>query len=177
MQKLYPATLIDKTEQEVRDLAEMQGLSMEEMQEHLDDIRNNESIWMNDVYQVNRREIPRDDGSADDKPMVWLSIKRLDKGPARDWRDFQEIKNQLVGPECEGIELFPAESRLVDTANQYHLWCWSDPEFRVGIGWKERRVSDEMAGGSVQRPRDPDEYDRTDQEDDDHAMDHLENVR
>ena len=28
------------------------------------------------------------------------------------------IKNLIVGPEHEGFEIYPAESRLVDTANQ-----------------------------------------------------------
>jgi len=28
----------------------------------------------------------------------------------------------IVGEEHEAFEVYPAESRLVDTANQYHLW-------------------------------------------------------
>jgi hypothetical protein len=54
---------------------------------------------------------------------VHLSIKRFDRGPVRDWRHLQQIKNEVVGPEAEAFEIFPAESRLVDTANQYHLWA------------------------------------------------------
>lgn len=89
------------------------------------------TIWLNDVYQVHRKEM---------EDVVWLSIRRLDRQPCRDWRDLQAIKNQLVGPECEGCELYPAESRLVDSANQFHLWVVKDPEFRFPFGFAGRRA-------------------------------------
>ena len=81
-----------------------------------------------------------------------LSIRRDDREPVSDWRDKQAIKNQLVGPECEGLELYPAESRLVDTANQYHLWVVCDPTSRIPFGWTERVTLNESIGGSIQRP-------------------------
>lgn len=58
--------------------------------------------------------------------VLHLSIKRNDRKPVHDWRDLQRIKNELVGPEAEAVELYPAESRLVDAANQYHLWVLVD---------------------------------------------------
>ncbi len=87
------------------------------------------------------------------KEMVHLSIKTHDRRPSRDWRDFQQIKNDLVGAECEGVELFPAESRLVDTANQYHMWAVKDPEVRFPLGFNEGRVvSNDTHSGAIQRP-------------------------
>jgi len=71
--------------------------------------------------------------------LVHLSVKRVDQQPLHDWRDLQRIKSELVGPEMEAIELYPAESRVVDTANQYHLWCIADPEFRFPFGFNEGR--------------------------------------
>lgn len=90
--------------------------------------------------------------------VIWLSIKRNDRSPVHDWRDFQRIKNELVGPEFEAIELYPAESRLVDSANQYHLWVLV--EFgMIPLGYTERLVVDpdfdgdcEELKGSDQRP-------------------------
>jgi hypothetical protein len=38
------------------------------------------------------------------------------------WRDKQKIKNELFGRERVAVEVFPAESDLVDEANMYHLW-------------------------------------------------------
>jgi len=105
-------------------------------QQDLDEEERNTTYWINDLYQVARRVFP---GS----PLVQLNIRRHDGRPIfRDWRHFQKIKNQLVGEECEGIELYPAESRLVDTNNKYHIWCHTDPKFRFPVGFDYRRVED-----------------------------------
>lgn len=73
---------------------------------------------------------------------VHLSIKRVDREPVRDWRDLQAIKNALVGEQCEAVELFPAENRLVDSANQYHLFAIRDPDYRFPFGFEQRFVMD-----------------------------------
>jgi hypothetical protein len=111
-----------------------------------------DAVFMNDVYQVNVRrvEVP---GWGE---CMHLSIKRLDRQPVTDWRDKQWIKNQSAGPEAEAVELYPAESRLVDTANQFHLFC-IPPGHRFPFGFESRMVSQaeiEMAPGKspVQRP-------------------------
>ena len=72
--------------------------------------------------------------------MIHLSIKRNDKKPIREWRDLLRIKNTLVGEEVEAVELFPAMSRVVDEANQYHLWCI--PNYTFPFGSKEPMVTD-----------------------------------
>jgi hypothetical protein len=50
------------------------------------------------------------------------------------------IKNQLIGEECEAVELYPAESRKVDTSNKYHLYGVLDPSFHFPFGWQNRDV-------------------------------------
>jgi hypothetical protein len=85
----------------------------------------------NDVYAVDMSSKP---------PFIHLDISRHDAQPCTNWKDFQQIKNELVGPEYEAVELFPAESRLVDTANQYHLWVYADPGFRFPFGFAHRFV-------------------------------------
>lgn len=94
-------------------------------------------IYLNSRYQVALRRIhdhPLAEGLG---VCVHLSIKRLDKAWIHDWRDLQRIKSELLGPEVEAVELYPAESRLVDEANQYHLWAY--PDMPAGtflpIGW------------------------------------------
>lgn len=118
-------------------------------------IRNEEAgstCWLNDTYQVVMRPLPSDEHGAP-YPMVHLSIKRVDREVIHDWRDLQEIKNQLVGPECEAVELYPAESRKVDAANQYHLWALAKPGVRFPLGWNEgRMVTDKSLAGSKNRP-------------------------
>jgi len=88
-------------------------------------------VFINNVYRVQlRRELP----------FVQLTIARLDGKPCKEWRHFQQIKNELVGPEFEAVELYPAESRLVDMDNEYHLWVNADPKFRFQMGYQKRHV-------------------------------------
>jgi len=103
-----------------------------------------DEMWANDTYTVIVKRNQPTGLSNEGKPvtMCWLSIRRNDRQAKPDWRDFQWIKNQLVGPENEGCELFPAESRLVDGANQFHLWVFEDPTVRFPFGFTERCVVD-----------------------------------
>jgi len=106
-------------------------------------------LFMNSRYVVLRRDM----GEGPWGPLVWLSIRRQDRGAIRDWRDMQRIKNELVGPECEGMELYPAEGRLVDTSNQFHLWVLAVPGKRFPFGFDDRLVMEGRGkGGSQQRP-------------------------
>jgi hypothetical protein len=105
-----------------------------------------QTMWLNNVFQV---------AAYDCGELVHLSIKRRDRRLVRDWRLLQWIKNELVGPECEAVELFPAESRLVDGADQWHLWVVKDPAFRFPFGFSDRLVRDDGPGmpNTTQRPR------------------------
>lgn len=112
-------------------------------------------VFVNNGYVVHVDESPTK--LADAWPdMIHLSIRRLDRKPIRDWRDLQQIKNLLVGAQHEGIEVFPAEERLVDTSNQYHLFVFKDPEIRVPFGFTDRLVlgpkDGPRLGNSKQRP-------------------------
>lgn len=63
-----------------------------------------------------------------------ISFKRLDRAAVRDWRHFQAIKNDIAGAEREAVEIFPAESELMDGANQYHLWVMPEGRrFALGM--------------------------------------------
>ena len=108
-------------------------------------------VWKNDQFQVIvDRDPPRGEGFP---PLIHLSIRRLDRKPIRDWRKMQAIKNALVGPDHEGVELYPAESRKLDQANQYHLYVLRDPlpAALFPFGATERDVLDNPGGGAVQR--------------------------
>ncbi len=92
------------------------------------------NIYVNNIYRVEVKNSP---------PFIHLDICRHDGGACKEWRHLQRIKNELVGPEYEAMELFPAESRLVDTANEYHMWVHADPTFRFPLGFDHRFVLDE----------------------------------
>lgn len=69
-----------------------------------------------------------------------IHVRRQDRKPLRDWRMMQRIKNELAGPEVEAFELYPAESRLVDSANSYWIWCMK-PGVRLPVGFEHREVN------------------------------------
>ena len=135
------------TERQIVSLARSHGVSMERVRTAFDQIERDEVLWTNDTYQVSTRDFG--DG--------WrhLSIKRIDQQPVHDWRDLQRIKNQLLGEQCEAVEIYPAEERRVDAANQYHLWGSTDPTYRLGLGFHERAVADDKSGPHGQRPLEP----------------------
>ena len=111
--------------------------------------------YVNDIYEVwvYRRK------SADfvvHNPLykgkcTYISIKRKDKKAIHDWRHFQEIKNELVGKEVEAMEMYPAESRLHDSVNQYHLFCLPKGT-SLKFGWLERCVDYTPKEGGYNKP-------------------------
>ena len=107
-------------------------------------MNTDELVFKNDLYQVAVRH--------PEPGLVHLSIKRIDRRSIHDWREFQAIKNLLVGEECEAVEIYPAESRKVDTANQYHLWVFTDQNYRIPFGFPNRIVTADSFCGSVNRP-------------------------
>lgn len=83
--------------------------------------------WRNSIFTVVKYRL----GSG------WfrLRIEASDGRPVdRNWPLFQAIKNQLLGPECEALELYPAESRKVDEANMYHMYGVADPAVKFSFG-------------------------------------------
>ena len=129
------------------------------------ELEKDETYWSNSFYTVVKKLIEgKEDGA------IHLSIRHNQRKAVRDWRHFQRIKNELAGPEREGIEVFPPESQLVDTANQYHLFVYpvgmsspfswdvgrhvtDDPNDAETRAWVESIGAnpDEVAG-AVQRP-------------------------
>lgn len=106
-----------------------------------------DEFYRNNLYQVVVRHV-----ESQGRKMAHLSIKRIDREIIRDWRHLQRIKNELVGEENEAVELYPAESRLVDTANQYHLWVLENPAERFPFGFDDGRViSEKSVCGEKQR--------------------------
>jgi hypothetical protein len=113
--------------------------------------REETKCFVNDLYQVNVKEIKDEDG----RPWMYLSIKRRDKKPIHDWRALQRIKNELIGEEFEAIEIYPRESELVDEANQYHLWVMERGRISpVGFRYGRMTCTPEEAAlvGAKQRP-------------------------
>lgn len=89
--------------------------------------------WVNHLYQVEVSQC------GPDNSITQLCIRRRDgAADLRDWRHFQQIKNQLCGEEREGFELYPRESRKVDTSNKYHIFVLPEGTAFTAVGWTVR---------------------------------------
>lgn len=101
-----------------------------------------DEVWGNDRYTVTVRYLDDDrDGP------VEVGIHNNRRTIHIPWRHLQQIKNEVLGPEREAIQAHPAESRLVDTANEFWLWayptgtgpCWPNG---TPVGFTGDRVID-----------------------------------
>lgn len=136
----------------VKQMTEL-GLSRKQAIKKFYEVRD-EEVWVNDEYKVDIDRNPPH-GFAGIK-VIGITVRRLDREHIHDWRDLQAIKNMLVGNEYEAIELYPAESRLYDSANQYWLWVFTDEEGKpvtLPVGLTGARVvSDKQVLKSKNRP-------------------------
>jgi hypothetical protein len=103
--------------------------------------------WTNGLYMVTVRRHesgwPLGEGQ-----WAQIGISADDGEPRHDWREFQRIKNDVVGEEWEALELYPAESRLLDPSNYYILWAC--PAIKIGK-FKGRIICDEKTAIAPQR--------------------------
>jgi len=108
-----------------------------------------DTLYFNGIYQVCLTEL----GKKGRAGALHLSIHRRDRKAIHDWRHFQRIKNELVGAEREGMEIYPPESNLFDGANEYHIWIMPEGENSPFLAREPRQVTDNPAVvGAVQRP-------------------------
>lgn len=78
----------------------------------------------NSRYLVSLRREERQIFGMRREPVWNLGIQNFDHSARHDWRDFQRIKNELLGPEFEAVELYPAESRRLDPSNYFILYVF-----------------------------------------------------
>lgn len=109
------------------------------------------SVWRNRWYKCLARSFPHG-FPIDDSMYMVLGITHVTETSHHDWRDFQRIKNDICGPEWEGLELYPAESRLVDPSNRFYLWCVPKGVIQWGLKVEGRRVWDFERSQAPQRP-------------------------
>ena len=84
----------------------------------IDDLMNDET-WGNDRYTVTVHFL-----NGDRDGFVEITIHNHRRTTHIPWRHLQQIKNEVLGADREAVQLFPAEDRLVDTANEYWLYAY-----------------------------------------------------
>lgn len=114
--------------------------------------------WANDLYDAGVVVYPDDEALPEHmRGAIYITLKRHDRHAVHDWRHLQQIKNEIAGPEREAVELYPAESRLVDEANQYHLFVLP-PGKAVPYGSWQRVVSTDESLKEFNRARERGEH-------------------
>ncbi len=116
-------------------VAKRLGVDVGVVREVAEDTYGEAELYANGIYEVQKL--------AAIAPPSWvhLIIRKRAGGKDVPWAHKQMIKDQLVGPECEAVEIFPAASRLLDIDDAYHLWCNPEPNERLPIGFDGGRVT------------------------------------
>lgn len=157
MNKLQLAK-IDRTakfiKDQIRDMTTQYGMTRKQAKQVIKE-NTPDAFYMNELYVVSVfKNSPH--GIGEQAGEVWhLSIRRQDREACHDWRHFQQIKNEICGTECEGLELYPSESRVLDAANQYHIYVFMNPEMKIAIGYNDidgNGRDSRNVGKSKQRP-------------------------
>jgi hypothetical protein len=112
--------------------------------------------WENDHYYGSLRHYATGN-FINGGPWAAIGITNKDESAHHDWRDFQQIKNDLVGVEWDGLEIYPAESRLCDPSNRFYLWCFPPGLIAklgecMGAAFSKRVVYGPKDGAPPQRP-------------------------
>ena len=113
-----------------------------------------DETWGNDRYTVSVNYLGKDRFGA-----ASIGVHNHRRTTHVPWRHLQQIKNEVFGPEREAVQLHPAESRLVDTANEYWLWVypagdapmWKATGRRSVVGFTHGRTVDHSQVGPLRR--------------------------
>ena len=91
------------------------------------------------------------DGKPQDMDIVHLIVVRLDKKNIEiPWAEKQAIKNELLGPMTEAVELLPAEMRRMSSIPDYqtHIWALT-PGAQMPLGLIPRAMQELMREDSL----------------------------
>jgi hypothetical protein len=101
---------------------QLQKLSRVTPEEAMVRYKRHEGHFRYEGYLNNRYSVQISDEATDWGLVVHLWIQRHDGDMVRSWADMQRIKNELVGPNRVGVEVFPPVKELLDQANIAHIW-------------------------------------------------------
>lgn len=113
---------------------------------NLPENQRSDECWHNGRYQCLVKYVPsKKHPEGDRSDLLHLSIHAQDRGPMRNWRHLQQIKNEVAGELRTAVEVFPPEDKLTDTANEYHLWVMpEDVILPFGLGEDALVTDDEL---------------------------------
>jgi len=137
-----------------KNLIEEQGLSLpvedqEKLAEESYQYQTRSQKWENSKYKVTfDKQCDHIHPNWPENLACWyISFSMKDGGHMLDWREIQDMKNQVVGEKHEAVMLFPTDNRCMDTVNQFHLYIIGDEGVEFPVGWQcPKSVTDETDG-------------------------------
>ena len=85
------------------------------------------------IWKVTKLPPRRNEDRGPDGDMLHFDCRPIDGSNRHEWYELQRIKNGVLGEECEAVELYPAESDVVDDVEAakglvpdvgiFHLWA------------------------------------------------------
>lgn len=150
MERAKPLPLHPTRRREMVRWAESVGYNADKIEEIIAEAET-ATTYMNDLYVAT--VVPADKHHENWPDMVQLSIRRLDRRAIHDWRHLQQIKTDLFGPDAEAVELYPSSTRVVDTANSYHLFVLVEPGTMFPFGWTQGLRTEQGIAGIAHQQR------------------------
>ena len=89
----------------------------------VEEFRAPDEVWGSSQYTVTVHYL---DDNRDG--FVEVGIHNYHRTTHVPWRHIQQIKNEVFGPDREAVQLFPAEDRLLDSANEYWIYVYPTSE-------------------------------------------------
>jgi hypothetical protein len=68
---------------------------------------------------------------AETEEFLHIRIRRLDDKPITEYQLFQDIKNEFIGKDKVGVQVFPKVGDYIDNTNTYHIFHWMKNEPRI----------------------------------------------
>ena len=69
-----------------------------------------------------------------------LTIINSDQSARRDWREFQQIKNEVCGPSCVGMECYPPDGTVMDPSNAFIMRVWPLKKQPFTLGFERGEI-------------------------------------
>ena len=134
----------------IKQIAESENLSEEKARDYYKATCDSGQYFTNGDYLVCLRAyFARMDPNDPEQlaELCHMSVIALDPNPVISWDTLQEIKNEIMGVDCEGVELYPSEDRNFDSNGQHHIWFLPPGQFwPIGFHFEAQSIG---AGNAI----------------------------
>ena len=111
-------------------VAKQFGVPLDVVREVAAETFSNAKLYLNSIFEVEIKPATQPNG------WLHLAVRRRNGVAGVTWAENQHIKDELVGPDCEGIELLPAAARLRNARQDFpSIGVCPNPAERLAFGF------------------------------------------